>query len=164
MKMNDISCNYFEDDSTQWQIRVSPVFVNIYCPKKHVDISIDVSTAKNETTIVYSEETEYKCGADVTEGLFRSEHCTLVIGSRRYVEFLTDDEDEDENGTYEMDKDGVPVQDGYADLHGRDYSGFRTGNFLPFQVATIVRGIAQGRSIKELEELGAGAARVYNMS
>jgi hypothetical protein len=142
-----LCCSYFEDDGTQWQLQVRPTFLDISCPKRHVAITMAVSPDKGETAITYEEETEYKCGADVTESYFVSDHCKLILGLRRYVVF-----DTDENGAYEMDEDGDPVEDAYVEVVG---AGILTKHFMIQKVARILMAIAKNAPVEELKELGA---------
>jgi hypothetical protein len=142
-----ICCSYFEDDGTQWQIQVRPTCIDISCPKRYVGITMLVDKEKDEKEITYDDATEYKCGADVTEGTFESDDATLTIGVRRYVDF-----EEDENGTYEMDEDGEPVEDAYVELIGRR---FRSKHFMLVNVARILMAIAKNAPVEELKGLGA---------
>jgi hypothetical protein len=154
---NSLCCNYFDDGGAQWQIQVRSLFINISCPKRHVGITLLVDKEKGEKEITYNEtEPEYKCGADVIEGYFESDDTTLTIGVRRYVDFEKDD---DENGAYEVDEDGEPVEDAYAELMGRR---FRSQHFMPVQVARILMAIAKDASIEELKELRAQHIRLLS--
>ena len=142
-----LCCSYVEDDGTQWQLQVRPTFLDISCPKRHIGISIAASADKGEKPITYEDATDYKCGADVTEGYFESDHCKLTIGLRRYVDF-----EDDENGVYEVDEDGVPLEDAYAEVAG---VGFLTKHFMIPKVARILIAIATNASAEELKQLGA---------
>jgi hypothetical protein len=109
-------------------------------------ISIDVSTDKKENMITFEECSDYKCGADVTEGTFETDTCTLVIGARLHI-------DEENPEEYSGEKTA------YAELSGH---GFMTRHFLPYPVAAIVLGIARGLSERELRTLGATRIRKMN--
>jgi hypothetical protein len=133
-----IGCNYFQG-KVQWQIQVRPTFVDISCPAKRLRISLDVDLKEQKNMITYDEDTEYKCGADVTEGKFVSDTCTLVVGSRMYV-------DEEDSSEYSGETDG------YAELMS---NGCHMSMEIPFEVAKIMYAIAKGDSTEKLEEMGA---------
>lgn len=143
-----LCCNYFEDDGTQWQLQMRPTFLDISCPRRHLTISMTADLDKDEKELTYDEAgPEYKCGSDVTEGYFESDHAKLTIGLRQDVDFETN-----ENGTYEMDEDGEPVETAYAELEGQ---GLLSKHFMIPPVARILMAMAKGASVEELKEMGA---------
>jgi hypothetical protein len=142
-----LCCSYFEDDGTQWQLQMRPTFLDISCPKRFIGITMTALLNKGEKDITYDEETEYKCGADVTESYFESDHCKLTIGLRRYVDF-----EDDENGVYEMNEEGDAVEDAYADMNG---AGVLTKHFMIPKVARLLAAMAKNAPVEELKGLGA---------
>jgi hypothetical protein len=142
-----LCCSYFEDDGTQWQLQMRPTFIDISCPKRHIGISMASNPEKGEKPITYEDATEYKCGADVTESYYESDHCKLTIGLRRYLEF-----ESDENGAYEEDEEGDPVEDAYAEVQGM---GLIAKHFMIPNVARLLMAMAKNASVEELKGLGA---------
>jgi hypothetical protein len=135
---SSMCCNYFEG-KVQWQIQVRPTFVDISCPSRRLRMSVNVDLKEGGKMITYDEVSDYKCGADVTEGTFESDTCTLVVGSRMYV-------NEEDASEYSGETDG------YAELNSK---GARMSIEIPFQVAKIMYAIAQDKSIEEIKKAGA---------
>jgi hypothetical protein len=128
----DISCNYFESKKN-WQIRVSPVFIDISCQDKDIQISLDVSTDTENSIIDYEYTTGYKSGMYISEVVFTVKNIKLVIGAGQYA-----------------DHEATP----YGYIH------FECGDVLskmriPFEVSRIVFGIINNLSKEVLEEFGA---------
>jgi hypothetical protein len=132
--MNDIWCQYYEEDGPQWLIHVCSRVVDISCHVKGVHITI--AAASEEAAITYEEESILRTDAELTEGHFESDQCTLVIGTKV---------------CREGEAAPVYLRTGWAELNGR---GLHMNYNIPYRVALIVQAIAQGRTVLDLFGLG----------
>jgi hypothetical protein len=133
--MNDIFCQYYEDDGACWLIHASPRNFLIQCLAKNIHITL---MALDGGDITYHEESAFYGEAEVTEGHMEADNCTLILGTKVY--------NQPENcGEWAW-------KSGYAELNGHGFSARYT---IPYRVAVIAHGAAQGRDAAALISLGA---------
>jgi hypothetical protein len=135
--MNDIFCQYYEDDGACWLIHTGPRNFLIQCLTKNILIAITAAEA-HDGNITYHEESAFYGEAEVTEGYLEADHCTLAVGTKVYSQPET------------CGAEGWRT--GYAELNGR---GFTTRHKIPYRVAVIAHAVAQGRDAVALIDLGA---------
>ncbi len=132
--MNDIWCQYYEEDGPQWLIHVCSRVVDISCSAKGVHITI--AAEPGGAQIAYEEESVLRADGELTEGHFESNQCTLVIGTKVLRE-----------ETIPL----APLRSGWAELNGR---GVYINLTIPYRVALIVQAAAHGCRDQDLFELG----------
>lgn len=137
--MNDIYCQYYEDDGACWLIHAGPRNFLIQCLSKNVHITL---MALEGGDITYHEESAFHNTAEVTEGHLEADNCTLIVGTKVY--------NQPETSSIEG------WVSGYVELNGRGFSGRHP---IPYRVAVIAHGAGQGRDAAAL--VGLGARRVW---
>jgi hypothetical protein len=134
---NDISCQYYEDEDLVWFIRVSPTFLDISNNTESVHVSLDVSTDNQK--IQYNKSDMCNKNAYIEQGTFQTKDCTIGVGTVIYKS----EDDVPPNGSLE---EGTVIL---------KYNVVKMEFPIPFEVARIVLGIADGLSVDQLEEFGA---------
>ena len=137
--MNDNYCKYYEDDGASWLIHASPRNFLIQCLAKNIHITL---MALERGDISYHEESAFHGDAEITEGHLEADNCTLIVGTKVYNQ-------PESCGMWAW-------RSGYVELNGL---GFSTRYTIPYRVAVIAHGAAQGRDAVAL--IGLGAWRVW---